>query len=534
MPRSFLFRALRLEALFWLGATLFFGVFPTVHSPLMAGDWSQWGRTSSKNMMAPGAKNLPVTLKPGTMKEGTEQIDPATTENVLWVRKLGSQTYGNPTVAQGRVFVGTNNESPRDPAQTGDRGNIYCFEEKTGKFLWQLIVPKLGAGKVSDWEYIGICSSPTVEGNFVYVVTNRCEIVCLDINGLADGNAGPFQDEAKYYAGKGNPPVKLHDGLADIVWVYDMRDELGVFPHNTTSNSALIVGDKLFVATSNGMDWSHTNIPNPNAPALICLDKKTGKLLGEEGSGVSSRVLHASWSSPAYGEIDGTRQIIWGGGDGWAYGFGLDAKPDKEGFDILPEYWRFDCNPPGYRQDENGEPLRYATAFGPSECIGTAVVDNDKVYVTIGQDPEHGDGIGALSCINPAKRGDITQSGKVWQYTGLGRSISTPSIAEGLLFIAEYAGKVHCLDAETGQPHGVYDTSSRIWGSTLVADGKLFLGDEDGELIILSADREMKELGRVNLGAPIYSSPVVANNVVFVATQTHLYAIGKQPQTAAN
>ncbi|MEM1059416.1 MAG: PQQ-binding-like beta-propeller repeat protein [Verrucomicrobiota bacterium] len=511
--RSFLFSAL-------VALTLGVATAP-------AADWPEWGYDSSKNMVQPNAKDLPVTLKPGTAKPGTEEIDLATTENVVWVAKLGSQSYGNPTVAQGKVFVGTNNESPRDPEITGDRGNIYCFDEKTGEFLWQLVVPKLGAGKVSDWEYIGICSSPTVDGDRVYIVTNRCEIMCLDINGLADGNQGPFMDEATYYADRGQPPVKLHDKLADIIWVYDMRNELGVFPHNTTSNSILIVGDKLFTATSNGMDWSHTNIPNPSAPALVCLDKNTGKLLGEDGSGVSARVLHANWSSPAYGEIDGVGQVIWGGGDGWAYGFGLDAKKDDEGFDILPELWRFDANPASYWKDADGNPIRYATALGPSEIISTAVVYDGKAYFAIGQDPEHGDGVGAITCVDPSKRGDITKSGKVWQYTGIGRTISTPSIADGLVFIAEYAGKVHALDAQTGEAYGVYDTKSRIWGSTLVADGKVYIGDEDGELIVLSADKELKELGKVNMGAPVYSSPVATDDTVFVATQTHLYAISK-------
>jgi len=502
--------------------------------PTQAADWPEWGRDASKNMVAPDVKNLPVTLKAGQTKEGSEEIDMATTENVLWVAKLGSQSYGNPTVAKGKVFVGTNNESPRDPAIKGDRGNVYCFDEKTGEFLWQLIVPKLGAGKVSDWEYIGICSSPTIDGDYAYVVTNRCEIVCLDINGLADGNQGPFTDEAKYYAEKGAEPVKLHDKLADIVWVYDLRDELGVFPHNIASNSVVIVGDKLFAATSNGMDWSHTNIPNPSAPALICLDKKTGKLLGEEGSGVSARILHANWSSPAYGKIGDTPQIIWGGGDGWAYGFGLDPKKDKDGFDILPELWRFDCNPPEYRNDKDGKPIRYATAPGPSEVISTAVIYDNKAYFAIGQDPEHGDGLGAITCIDPTKRGDITKEGKVWQSKEIGRTISTPSIHNDLVFIAEYAGKIHCFDAQKGTYYGAYDTKSRIWGSTLVADGKLYLGDEDGELVILTADKEMKELGKINMGAPVYSSPVAANDALFVVTQTHLYAIGKKAgKTAA-
>ena len=66
-----------------------------------------------------------------------------------------------------------------------------------------------------------------------------------------------------------------------------------------------------------------------------------------------------------------------------------------------------------------------------------------------------------------------------------------------------------------------------MWSSTLVADGKVFLGDEDGDFVILAATKEKKVLNEVNFGAPIYSSPIVANGVLYVGTQTHLYAIEK-------
>ena len=88
-------------------------------------------------------------------EKGTEDIDMSTTKNVKWVAKIGSQSYGTPTIAGGKVLIGTNNESPRDAQHEGDRGIIMCFDEKDGSFLWQLVIPKLGAGKVSDWEYLG-------------------------------------------------------------------------------------------------------------------------------------------------------------------------------------------------------------------------------------------------------------------------------------------------------------------------------------------------------------------------------------------
>eukprot|EP01035_Chromulina_nebulosa_P043598 gene43598-59052_t len=156
-------------------------------------------------MVAPDAKGLPDDIVSGKFLPKSETIDPKSTKNVRWVSKLGSQAYGTPVVAGGRVFVGTNNESPRDPKQVGDRGVLMCFDEKTGEFLWQLVVPKLGSGKVSDWEYVGICSSVFIEGDRGYVVTNRGDVVCFDVKGLADGNAGPFTDEAKFSSVDGKP-----------------------------------------------------------------------------------------------------------------------------------------------------------------------------------------------------------------------------------------------------------------------------------------------------------------------------------------
>ena len=134
-------------------------------------DWPVWTRNGSGNLYSP-EKNLPEKFEPGEFIIGTENIDMSTTKNVRWISKLGSQSYGNTTVSNGKVYIGTNNESPRDKRHIGDRGIVYCLDEKTGAFEWQLVVPKLGAGKVSDWEYLGICSSPAVEGNRVYVVAN--------------------------------------------------------------------------------------------------------------------------------------------------------------------------------------------------------------------------------------------------------------------------------------------------------------------------------------------------------------------------
>ncbi len=261
------------------------------------------------------------------LKPGGDEIDVSNVPNVKWVAKVGSQSYGNVVVAGGKVFIGTNNENPRDPQHQGDRSILMCFDEKTGEFLWQLVVPKLASGKVNDWENLGLLSSPNVEGNRVYIVTSRCEVMCLDTEGMANGNQGPFMDEAQYVAGPGNPPAKIGPHDADIIWKYDMMDELGVFPHNASNCSLLIVGDLVYACTSNGQDWTHVNIPSPNSPSLIALNKITGKLVGEDNAGIGPRIFHGEWSSPSMGVVNGRTLIFFGGGDGICYAF--DAEPQE-------------------------------------------------------------------------------------------------------------------------------------------------------------------------------------------------------------
>ncbi len=494
--------------------------------PAVAADWPQWAGSAFKNLYTP-AKGLPETFEPGRFKRRSEEIDMATTKNVARVLKLGSSAYGNTTVAGGKVYVGTNNDVPRDERHKGDRSNLYCFDEKTGEFLWQFVSPKLAAGQVGDWEYIGLCSAAAVEGNRLYIVGNRCEIICLDTEGLKDGNQG-YQDEAKFMTPAGESKIDVGPKDADIIWVYNMREELGIFPHNATSSSVLVVGDTVFCSTSNGQDGQHESIPFPTAPCLIALDKKTGELIGEEAEGISKRMFHANWSSPGYAKVDGRGMVLFGGGDGVLYAFDPKPKKDKDGIGILQKIWSVDCVPDKYKKDDKGNAIKYPDADGPSEIIATPVYHDGRVYVAIGQDPEHGDGVGNFVCID-AKTGK-----QVWNFDGISRSLSTASVdpTTGLVFVCDHTGLLYCLDAKTGKKNWVYDSLAHLWGSALVGDGKVYLGDEDGDVVILPAkadwDPESDPLLEVNLQGPIYSTPVYANGRLYIATQSHLYVIGEK------
>jgi outer membrane protein assembly factor BamB len=488
-----------------------------------ANDWPQWGGQPLRNMYS-SETGLPDRFEAGKINPDSGDVDLKTSKNVKWVAKLGSQSYGNVTVAGGRVYVGTNNDSPRDPKHQGDRSILMVFDEKTGEFLWQLVVPKLASGKVNDWENLGLLSSPTVDGDRVYLVTSRCEVMCLDVQGLANGNDGPFKDEAQYIVGPGKTPAELGPKDADIIWKYDMMDELGVFPHNASNCSVLIVDDIVYSCTSNGQDWTHSNIPSPNSPSFIALNKHTGEFLGEDDAKISQRIFHGQWSSPSLAVVNGRKLILFGGGDGWCYAF--DPKPVKgEDSSYLKTVWRCDCNPPEYKV-KDGKPIKYPAAEGPSEINATPVFYKNRVYVATGQDPEHGEGVGHLLCIDATKEGDVTKTGVIWDYKAIHRSLSTAAIdpTTGLLFVGDFSGYIHCLDAETGKLYWTHDLKSHMWGSTLVADGKLYAGDEDGDVVVMTATKDKKLISETNLGAPVYSTPVVANGVIYITSNTHLFA----------
>jgi outer membrane protein assembly factor BamB len=444
------------------------------------GDWPMWGGTPDRNMIS-NMKGLPIDW------------DIKTKKNVKWVADLGSQSYGNIVVANGTVLIGTNNEAPRDPKQAGDRGVLMAFSEATGEFLWQQTHEKLSSGRANDWPYQGVASSPLVENGRVYYVSNRGVLWCLDIKGFSDGNAGPVTDE------KLTGP---HD--ADVIWSFDMMEEVGSYPHNMSNSSPVIWGDLVYVSTSNGQDETHVHIPSPKAPAIIAVNKNTGKLVWEDNS-VGDRILHGQWSTPSVGTIGGVDQVVSAQGDGWVRGY--ETLTGKK-------LWEFDTNP----KDSVWPKTR-------NETIGTPVIYEDRVYIANGQDPEHGEGVGHLYAIDATKRGDITQTGRVWHFDKIRRSISTASIADGLLYIPDFSGFLHCIDVKTGQEYWSHDVLAAVWASTLVVDGHVYLGDEDGDVVVMQAGKEKKVLAEMNMGSAVYATAVPANGALFINNRNQLFKL---------
>jgi len=445
------------------------------------GDWPMWGGTPDRNMVS-DMTGLPA------------EWDVESGMNIKWVAELGSQSYGNPVVSDGMVFIGTNNELVRDPKQPGDRGVLMAFRESDGEFLWQQTHTKLEAGRANDWPFQGVASSPLVENGRLYYTSNRGVVLCLDIQGFRDNeNDGPFTDEE--LTGQFD---------ADVIWSFDMLEEVGAYPHNLANSSPVISGDLLYVSTSNGQDESHVNIPSPRAPSIIAIDKVTGELVWEDNS-VEDRILHGQWSTPTVGTIDGVLQVVSAQGDGWVRGYEADTGN---------KLWEFDSNP----KDSVWPRTR-------NELIATPVIVGDRVYIANGQDPEHGEGTGHLYAIDATKRGDITETGAIWHFEDIRRSISTVAVADGLLYIADFSGYFHCLDAQTGELYWTHDVFAAVWASPLVADGKVYLGDEDGDVVIMAHSKEKQVLAEMNMGGAVYGTVVPAHDTLFLNNRNQLFAI---------
>jgi outer membrane protein assembly factor BamB len=374
----------------------------------------------------------------------------------------------------------------------------------------------------------------------MYYVSNRCWVVCANTK----------------------------DG--DIVWKLDMMKDLGVFPHNLSTCSPVVVGDLVFVCTSNGVDEGHINIPAPQAPSFIAVDKKSGKVKwqnndptknllklppGGDKTGFIKKLvnsgellMHGQWANPCYTEVDGVAQVIFPGGDGWLRAF--DPTTGKV-------IWKFDCNPKDSKYELAGKGTR-------NDFVNTPVVADNRLYIGVGQDPEHLEGVGHFWCIDLVKatalgkadkNGDVDVSAKdkafdskdpvnknsalVFHYGGVGaamdripgakyvfgRTLSTACVHDGLVYIAELAGYLHCLDAKTGKRYWYHDVKAPIWSSAYYCDGKVFLGTDDDTLYIFAAGQKKNVLAEREMGAKVRATPIVANGTLYVMTENTLYAI---------
>jgi outer membrane protein assembly factor BamB len=420
-------------------------------------DWPMWGGRPDRNMVSP-ATGLP------------ERFGPA---DVRWSAELGDQTFGNPVVAGGRLFIGTNNGRPRDPSVTADRGVLMCFSAADGAFLWQALHEKLPTGEAEDWPNIGICSTPAVEGDRVVYVSNRAELVC---------RAAP---------------------TGRLLWNLDLRAAFGVAPYQASASSPLVAGGLVFVVTGHGRDGTTRTVKNPAAPSFIAVDAASGGLLWADAS-PGAEIVNGQWGSPAYGLVDGRPQVAFPGGDGRLYAF--EPATGRR-------LWSFDAK--GHEKPR-----------GPDHLVATPVYAGGRILVATGNNPEDGDAPGCLRAV------DARTGTELWRLEGkeFGRSISNVAVDGDLVYAAELGGYLDCVELETGRRLWRHDLLATVWGSPLVADGKVYIRTGDGDVVVLAAGRQAKVLGTSTLPGLSHGTVVAAGGLLYVAGEAKLYAVGPRPK----
>ena len=463
------------------------------------------GIESEKSLVSATGPEVSAPLQPPTTvaHRGNPPVDWDTTtgRNIVWSVELGNEVYGGPVVAGDVVYVGADNTRQMNPAFQNDSGVLRAFRVTDGAFLWQDVAPRVERG-LREFLLPSTTSVPYVEGDRLYYVTAECQLRCLDTKGFGDGeNNGPYREE-----------VFKDKAAADIIWQLDMP-ALGVFPHEACNSEVLALGDLLLVSTSNGQNEGHTGVPSPRAPSLIAVNKRSGELIWR-AIGPGGQVLHGSWSSPVAANVDGRMQVLFGGGDGWLRAY--DAASGKE-------VWRFDGNPKDARW------LPRAGVLSRSFIIASPVFADGRVFLSMGQSPGHGNAPSFVYAINPNGRGDVTQSGLVWTSREVGRVVGTPVVKDGLLYVGDVGGTVHCLDAATGAHLWKHETNDAIWGCFLLAGDRLYVGNAGGLMTVLRAGRRKELLAQIEMDAPLYARPTVNGDALYLATAHRLYLIAAKP-----
>jgi outer membrane protein assembly factor BamB len=396
----------------------------------------------------------------------------------VWSVELGHQSYGRPVVAGDAVYVGTDNARHMNPDVQEDAGVLMAFQATDGKFLWQDLAPRVERG-LREFLLPSTTGTPYVEGKRLYYVTAECQLRCLDTQ-------------------KGT-----------IVWELDMCGRLGVFPHEATNSDVLPLGDLLMVSTSNGQNEGHTRVPSPRAPSLIAVDKRSGDVVWR-AVGAGGQVLHGQWSSPVAADVNGRTQVLFGGGDGWLRSY--DAASGHE-------IWRFDGNPKDARW------LPRPGVLSRSPIIASPVFADGRVFIAMGMSPGHDNGPSLIHAISPNGQGDVTGSRLLWTSRDVGRVVGTPVAKDGLLYVGDLGGTIHCLDAATGAHVWKHETNDAIWGSLLLAGDRLYVGNVGGTMTVLRAGRQKQVLKEIEMDAAIYSAPTLIGDALYLATSKRLYRI---------
>jgi outer membrane protein assembly factor BamB len=473
---------------------------PSLHADAMWAIARIAGDDAAESLPALPATSSAISIPHAPIQQSNPPADwdIQTGRNIVWSVELSGETFGRPVVADGVVYLGSDNAAKHTPGFTDACGALLALDAKDGTLIWQDLAPRLKRG-TGEFLLPSTTSAPHVQRDRLYYVTAECQLRCLDTPGFRDRhNDGSYQSE-----------LFSDERSADIVWELDMCGRLGVFPHEASNSDVLPLGDLLVVCTSNGRNEGHTRVPSPRAPSLIAVNKHSGEVVWR-AIGAGEDVLHGQWCSPIAADVGGRMQVLFGGGDGWLRAY--DAWSGRE-------IWRFDGNP------KDASWLPRPGVFSRSAIVASPVFEDGRVFIALGEDPSHGNGPSLVHAISPGGQGDVTDSRRLWTCRDVGRVVGAPIAKDGLLYVGDLGGRISCLDAATGAVVWKHETGAAIWGCLFLAGDRVYVGNVDGVMTVLRAGRRKEALAQIEMHAALYSRPALLGDALYLATARRLFLI---------
>ncbi len=405
------------------------------------------------------------------------------TENIVWKVPLPSWSGGTPIVWGDRIFVTSASAAETQPAAA-------AAEEPPAPSAGRQGRGRRGRRTARDPggpNLLLICLSKT-DGSQLW------EQVLGDGNELLqkqnNSSPSPVTDGQHVWVVTGTGVVSAFDLDGNPVWQKNLQEEYGPFGLNWGyASSPLLYEGKLIIEVLHGM-----NTDDPSY--IVAFDAANGsEIWREERPTDARRESPDAYTTPVIVEHEGAAELVITGGD---YVTGHDPATGKE-------IWRAaGLNP-------NRE--------GNYRIVASPVAVDGMVYAPTRERP--------FLAVAAGGRGDVTAA---WKYEGAGApDVPTPACDGKYLYLVGDEGIVVCLDAKTG---------TKIWGperttagtvsaSPLLADGKLFVTNEQGVTTVLAAGPEFQKLATNQLDAGYtLSSPVAVGSQLFLRGETHLYCIG--------
>lgn len=302
----------------------------------------------------------------------------------------------------------------------------------------------------------------------------------------------PVTDGRSVWVMTGTGILKAFDFGGRELWSRDIQADYGRFGLQWGyASSPLLLDGALYVQVLHGM---HTDDPS----YILRIDAGTGKTVWRVERPTRAQFESPdAYTTPAVLRYGGRTELIVTGGDA-ATGHDIDSGR---------ELWRADgLNP---RND------------GSYRIVASPVVFNDLIYAPTRERP--------LLALRAGGRGNVTASHVAWSFNN-GPDVPTP-VTDGQLFYSiNDRGIMYCLDARTGAtvfgPQRLRNATYS--GSPVLADGKIYITDEDGVTTVLQAGRTFAKLAENDLEDYTLSSPAVSEGQIFIRTASFLYAIGQR------